>query len=81
MRKTIILLLVLSVIYGSVTAGKVRPTKNLIVMIPDGTSLSVLSAARWLKTYKNEGTQLAIDPYLCGTVTTFCSNAPIGVIS
>ena len=78
MRKTIILLLVLSVIYGSVTAGKVRPTKNLIVMIPDGTSLSVLSAARWLKTYKNEGTQLAIDPYLCGTVTTFCSNAPIG---
>lgn len=47
-------------------------------MIPDGTSLSVLSASRWLKTYRNEGNTLAIDPYLCGTVTTFCSNAPIG---
>jgi alkaline phosphatase len=47
-------------------------------MIPDGTSLSVLSASRWLKTYRNEGTTLNIDPYLCGTVTTFSSNAPIG---
>jgi len=61
-----------------VFSAKVKPTKNVIVMIPDGTSLSVLSASRWLQTYRNEGTKLAIDPYLCGTVTTFCSNAPIG---
>lgn len=61
-----------------VFSTKVEPTKNVIVMIPDGTSLSVLSASRWLKTYRNEGTKLAVDPYLCGTVTTFCSNAPIG---
>jgi len=59
-------------------AGNVKPTRNIIFMIPDGTSLSVLSASRWLQTYRNEGQKLKVDPYLCGTVTTFCSNAPIG---
>lgn len=59
-------------------AEGIRPTKNLIVMIPDGTSLSVLSASRWVKFYRNEGNHLNLDPYLCGTVTTFSSNAPIG---
>ena len=59
-------------------AQEVRPTKNLIVMIPDGTSLSVLSASRWVKVYRNEGNHLNLDPYLSGTVTTFSSNAPIG---
>ena len=59
-------------------AKDVNPTKNVIVMIPDGTSLSVLSASRWLKTYRGEGTTLNVDEHLCGTVTTFSSNAPIG---
>ncbi|HHT22233.1 MAG TPA: alkaline phosphatase [Bacteroidales bacterium] len=70
----VLIFLMLSV----VLAQEVRPTKNLIVMIPDGTSQSVLSAARWLKVYRNEGTRLHIDPYLSGSVTTFSSNAPIG---
>ncbi len=65
-------------IVGGLWAKDVRPTKNIIVMIPDGTSMSVLSASRWLKTYRGEGTTLNVDPYLCGTVTTFSSNAPIG---
>lgn len=57
----------------------VRPTKNLIVMIPDGTSIGVVSAARWYQIYnKLGGNNLAIDPYFCGTVKTFSSNAPIG---
>ncbi|MBK5719986.1 alkaline phosphatase [Dysgonomonas sp. Marseille-P4677] len=57
----------------------VKPTKNLIVMIPDGTSIGVVSAARWYQIYnKLGGDNLAIDPYLCGTVKTFSSNAPIG---
>ncbi|WP_108822827.1 alkaline phosphatase [Dysgonomonas sp. Marseille-P4361] len=56
----------------------VKPTKNLIVMIPDGTSIGVVSAARWYQIYNKLGTNLAIDPYLCGTVKTFSSNAPIG---
>ena len=47
-------------------------------MIPDGTSLSVVSASRWVKAYRNEGNHLNIDPYLSGTVTSFSSNAPIG---
>ena len=56
----------------------VKPTKNIIVMIPDGTSIGVVSAARWYKIYNNMGDVLHIDPYFCGTVRTFSSNAPIG---
>ena len=56
----------------------VRPTKNLIVMIPDGTSIGVVSAARWYKIYNKMGNSLYIDPYICGTVKTHSSNAPIG---
>ncbi len=47
-------------------------------MIPDGTSIGVVSAARWYKTYNNLGETLNIDPFLCGTVQTYSSNAPIG---
>ena len=57
----------------------IRPTKNVIVMIPDGTSIGVVSAARWYQIFNNpEAENLAIDPYFCGTVKTFSSNAPIG---
>ncbi len=58
--------------------GTVRPVKNVIVMIPDGTSIGVVSAARWYKMYNKMGSNLHLDPYMCGTVSTFCSNAPIG---
>lgn len=58
---------------------KVNPTKNVILMIPDGTSIGVYSAARWFQIYnKLGGDQLAVDPYWCGTVKTYNSNAPIG---
>ncbi|NLO70162.1 MAG: alkaline phosphatase [Porphyromonadaceae bacterium] len=77
MRRFSIVIIVAFIALMSV-AQEVRPTKNLIVMIPDGTSISVLSAARWLKVYRNEGTKLHVDPYISGTVTTFSSNAPIG---
>jgi Alkaline phosphatase len=56
----------------------VRPVKNVIVMIPDGTSIGVVSAARWYKYYNGAGAVLNIDPYICGTVKTHSSNAPIG---
>src|SRR5690554_3779556 len=56
----------------------VRPTKNVIVMIVDGTSTGVLSAARWYQIYnKLGGEKLYVDPYLCGMVKTYQSNAPI----
>lgn len=59
-------------------AQEVKPVKNVIVMIPDGTSTGVFSAARWYKIYNEMGEKLHIDPYLSGTVTTHSSNAPIG---
>lgn len=57
----------------------VKPVKNVILMIPDGTSIGVVSAARWYQIYnKLGGENLNIDPYFSGTVKTFSSNAPIG---
>lgn len=57
----------------------VKPTKNVILMIPDGCSLPVYSAARWHQIYnKLGGDKLAVDPYFCGTVKTYNSNSPIG---
>jgi len=57
----------------------VRSVKNVILLIPDGCSLATISAARWYQWLKNPGQpNLAIDPYLCGTVRTHSSNAPIG---
>lgn len=51
-----------------------KEVKNIILMIPDGTSTSVLSVSRW---YQNTNS-LAVDPYICGLVKTHSSNAPIG---
>ena len=59
-------------------AREVKPVKNVILMIPDGTSIGVYSAARWYKIYNNMGDGLHVDPYFTGTVSTFSSNAPIG---
>lgn len=77
MNKLSILLIYLFISLTSF-ASEVGPVKNLIVMIPDGTSVSVYSAARWFKFYNGMGASLNVDPYFTGTVTTFSSNAPIG---
>jgi alkaline phosphatase len=66
-----------------VTTGRsfrpVHPVKNVIVLIPDGCSLATVSAARWYQWIKDPSKpDLNIDPYICGTVRTNCSNAPIG---
>lgn len=76
--KKINILLLLLVTSIALFAQEVKPVKNIIVMIPDGTSIGVYSAARWFKFYNNRGEGLHIDPYFTGTVTTFSSNAPIG---
>lgn len=63
----------------SVTISAQNEIKNFILMIPDGTSTALLSVARWYQQYLDPTkTSLNIDPYICGLVTTFCSNAPIG---
>lgn len=77
MRKTSIFLLF--IFFASFAfAREVKPVKNVIVMIPDGTSIGVYSAARWYKVFNNMGDALNVDPYFTGTVSTFSSNAPIG---
>ena len=83
-----ITLFTLTIIFSSLCYGQtykyepyrmgVRPTKNVILMIPDGTSIGVVSAARWYKYYNGGSATLSIDPYICGTVKTHSSNAPIG---
>lgn len=82
MKKTMTFLLLLAIIILPVRAAdteNVKPVKNLIVLIPDGTSLATVSMARWLQWYTNpDKPNLNIDPYLCGTVRTHSSNAPIG---
>ncbi len=57
----------------------VKPVKNLILFISDGTSLATVSTARWLQWYMHpDRPNLNIDPYICGTVRTHSSDAPIG---
>jgi len=80
-KVTSLLLLLVIIILPSNAANneEVKQVKNLIVLIPDGTSLPVVSVSRWLQWYTNpDKPTLNIDPYLCGTVSTFSSNAPIG---
>ncbi|MDR1668293.1 MAG: alkaline phosphatase [Bacteroidales bacterium] len=64
--------------FFSLCGKPVQPVKNLIVMIPDGTSIGVVSAARWYQLYNRHIEHLNLDPWLCGTVSTFCAAAPIG---
>ena len=59
--------------------GQEKVIKNIILMIPDGTSWATVSSARWYQWYNHPDLPyLNIDPHLCGSVLTFSSNAPIG---
>lgn len=74
-----LILVITSALFGQAYKKEIRPTKNVILMIPDGCSIGVLSNARWYQIYnKLRGDNLTVDPYICGTVKTFSSNAPIG---
>lgn len=60
--------------------GEVKPVKNIILMIPDGTSTAVLALQRWY--YEHIEPQecraaLSFDPYICGLVRNHCSNSPM----
>lgn len=81
-EKSAILLLLL---FAALAAGAqpfyrkpVAPVRNVIVMIPDGTSTSVLAAARWYKFYNDPSQRtLNLDSCLCGLVGSFSSDSPI----
>lgn len=82
LKNFIILLGLLALVIGPSRAAdveNVKPVKNVILLIPDGTSLATVSIARWLQWYEDPAKpNLAIDPFICGTVRTHSSNAPIG---
>lgn len=82
MKKTFSFLLLFVILIAPMRAQdveNVKPVKNVILLIPDGTSLTTVSLARWLQWYQNpDKPKLNIDPYLSGTVRTHSSNAPIG---
>lgn len=82
MRKILLtlgLVLLCNIVWAQQYHRPVKAVKNVILMIPDGTSIGVVSAARWYQIYNRlGGDNLNIDPYICGTVKTFSSNAPIG---
>jgi len=67
-----ILILVLSVAQLTVFAQRehVGTVKNVIIMIPDGTSTGLVALSRWY----NDNNPLAIDPYICGMVRTHNSD-------
>jgi alkaline phosphatase len=67
------------ILFATSLIAQNKEIKNVILLIPDGTSLASVSTTRWFQRYMNpEKVNLNIDPYLCGTILTYCSNAPIG---
>ncbi|MDR0700535.1 MAG: alkaline phosphatase, partial [Tannerella sp.] len=74
-----ILSVLLMIIFAFSGYGQEKRVKNVILMIPDGTSWATVSSARWYQRYLHpEKPNLYLDPYLCGSVLTYSSNAPIG---
>lgn len=64
---------------GKIRTTVVRPTKNVIFMLTDGTSEGALAAARWYERYMtgDMSFNLALDQYICGLVQTHESDCPI----
>ena len=81
MRKIICiaaLLLMSAMAFAGNFPEKVKPTKNVIIMVPDGTSPGVLSAARWYQRYMTDlGFDLNLSEIICGFAETSISNSPM----
>ena len=75
-RKFLIFLLFISNLGISVPLEKVKEgfAKNVIIMIPDGTSVSGVTLARWIY---NDGAPLNLDEIASGLVRTYNSDTPI----
>lgn len=54
-------------------ATSIKPVKNVIILIPDGTGISHMTLSRWY----NGGAPLAMDEIICGLVRTYSSDAVI----
>lgn len=58
---------------GTALADKRTKAKNVIMLIPDGTSIEAITLARWY----NGGQPLAMDEIASGLVRTYWKNGPI----
>ena len=80
MKKTVLMLLLASFLMPTIQAkevNEVKPVKNVIVMIPDGTSISTVSAARWLQRYMDPNKKnLNIDGSPCFATYSQSLEAP-----
>jgi alkaline phosphatase len=65
MKNLLIFLLVMPAlhVYGQ---NQVPEIKNVILLIPDGTSMDLITLARWF----NNSKPLAVDPLICGMIQT-----------
>ncbi|MFH0893834.1 MAG: alkaline phosphatase [Bacteroidota bacterium] len=77
---TLLFLTLFLIAHTPVQSQDTKQVRNVILLIPDGTSTSVLSLARWYKYAQSpsDNCKLAVDPYICGLVHTYSSDAPIG---
>ncbi|MDL2326636.1 alkaline phosphatase, partial [Bacteroidales bacterium OttesenSCG-928-A14] len=77
LRKNLFCYLFIFLLLPSVFAQ--QEIKNVIVMIPDGTSFNLLSISRYYQHHIDPSrSALHLDPYLCGVVRTHSSDCPIG---
>lgn len=58
---------------GFAEAPQAKPVKNVIMMVPDGTSVPCYALARWWR----GGAPLNLDPYACGLVRTYSASSII----
>lgn len=77
LKKIIIILIISCQVLVSIAQEKI---KNVILMIPDGCSISLVSLSRYYEQWRTGNLEyaFAMDPNLCGLVRSTCSNAPIG---
>lgn len=82
MKSFLLFLCACCLVFQTVEAQEkpVRPLKNVILMIPDGTSAPVVTLSRWVKLGRKSvnGPGLNIDPWFCGFVKSYNSDSPIG---
>lgn len=69
----------LSVLFSCSNDEAVKPTKNVIFMVPDGMSTSMLSAAEWYRRYVEDDMdyQLAMNECISGMVQQTMSNGVV----
>jgi alkaline phosphatase len=73
--------LLLAIVFSAGAVGQQnKQVKNVIMLIPDGTSMDILALSRWYKygICQSDACWLNIDPYITGLVKTHSSDAPIG---